>query len=506
MIAPSRGAAYRRFYLYSALSVAVIAIAVGSGILVRLGLQSFGFGARPTAVDVSRNISLAASLLGIALPVGLAHLWLILRSFTDPAERAAGVRHQYLNLWIAFALAVILFAGQAAFSALTFDDRADVTIQVSIVLVAAAVGAAAAWWIGRTPPAIAASRIRAAVVVMLVAMAVAAFALAGAATNAGTVLATLPQPSFNINIYSAGAGSRLLTFDEFQERQIGASLLTAGLALTVWSLGFAWQRRWAESRDRFGYALVGYGIGTVALLVGGAFAVATGIRVAQDGGERGAFTATWPFVAAGALLFATHLAFLLRDRGHNGHPAGTTTRLLLAFPAVVGIGMAVGGLGLGWHAALERDEVTARHLTDDLLLAGALAAIGVAAYVPSWLGLDRRSDATSAVRRFYLFTIVCLALVAGLVSAVVVLYESITAAAGSGDALAGRTAVTWLVPLIALVLIFVGHGRLLLRDQRSTRTAEVAVATDPLLALLEEVRAGRVTSEQAAATIRGGVS
>ena len=74
---------------------------------------------------------------------------------------------------------------------------------------------------------------------------------------------------------------------------------------------------------------------------------------------------------------------------------------------------------------------------------------------------------------------------------------------GVGDAETQRTALTWLVPAIALALIFTAHLVLLLRDQRRTRVAEAPTATDPLLVLLEEVRAGRVTVERAAATIRG---
>ena len=66
----SRGAAYRRFYLYSALSVAVIATAVALAILLHLGLQTAGFGARPLSNEPSRNLSLAIALLAIALPVG----------------------------------------------------------------------------------------------------------------------------------------------------------------------------------------------------------------------------------------------------------------------------------------------------------------------------------------------------------------------------------------------------------------------------------------------------
>src|SRR5579859_1188707 len=154
----SRGAAYRRFYLYSALSVAVIAIAVALAVLFHLGLQAAGFGPRPLANEPSRNISLTVALLAIALPVGAVHLWLILRSFADPAERAAGIRHQYLNLWIAFGLSVVLFATQAAIGDWSRDRRADVIWQASAAAVAALVAAIAALWIAATPPSTSRSR------------------------------------------------------------------------------------------------------------------------------------------------------------------------------------------------------------------------------------------------------------------------------------------------------------------------------------------------------------
>jgi hypothetical protein len=142
--------------------------------------------------------------------------------------------------------------------------------------------------------------------------------------------------------------------------------------------------------------------------------------------------------------------------------------------------------------------------------AALLAAIGVAAYVPQWLAFDARTSPDSAVRRFYLFTVVCLALIAGLTSGVICLYNAITTVIGvgasPGAADSGRAALTWIVPTLTLAAIFVMHLRLLLRDQRLTRSAESAAPGDPLIALLEDVRSGRVTTAQAAATIRGGVA
>ena len=486
VIAPSRSAAYRRFYLYSALSVAVIAIAVAGVVLLRLLLQAFGWGFRPPANDVSRNVSLAVALLVIAVPLGGAHLWVILRSFADPAERAAGVRHQYLNLWVAFALAVVLFAGQAAFAANAADPFADVTIQLSILIGAAIVGAIAAWWITRTPAATPDPRIRSAVVVMLVAIAVASFSVANAASSAGGLF----------------QGARLpVTPPRYQESTLLAGLLTAGLALTVWSVAFSWQRRWIASRDRLAYALLGYGLGTAILLIAVAYLIAGALHYARDASRVGDFTGPWSAVVAGSLLVLIHATLLLGDRGRNGHPPVTTTRLLLAFPALVGLGLTVGGLGLGWHALLERDIVTVAHLTDDLTTAAALTLIGLAAYAPAWRSLNARTTAESSVRRFYLFTVVCLALVGGLISSVVALYNAITVIAGVADKDAALTAMTAILPAVLLGAIFATHLVLLLRDQRLTRAAEHPVS-DGLLALLEDVHAGRVSVESAAATIR----
>lgn len=486
MIAPSRGAAYRGFYLYSALSVAVIAIAVAGAVLLRLLLQSIGWGFRPPANEVSRNVSLAVALLVIAVPIGAAHLWAIVRSFADPAEPAAAIRHQYLNLWVAFALAVVLFAGQAAFAAYG-AGFADVTTQASILIVAAIVGAIAAGWILRTPPVSPDPRIRSAIVVMLVAMAVAAFSVANAASAAGGLFQGSRLP---------GAPPR------YQESTFLAGILTAGLALTVWSLAFWWQRHWIASRDALAYALLGYGLGTAILLIAVAYLIAGALHYARDASRVGDFTGPWSAVAAGSLLVLVHATLLLRDRGRNGHPSVTTTRLLLAFPALVGLGLVLGGLGLGWHSLLERDVVTAAHLTDDLTTASALALIGFAAYTPAWRAFDARTTAESAVRRFYLFTVVCLALVGGLISSVVVLYNAITVIVGVADRDAALTAMTAILPAVLLGSIFATHLVLLLRDQRLTRVAERPVS-DGLVTLLEDVRAGRVSVESAAATIRG---
>ena len=491
VIAPSRGAAYRRFYLYSALSMAVIALTIAAALLLHQGLQLAGFGFRSGTQDASRALALAAALIAFAVPVGGVHLWLIVRSLADPDERAIAIRHQFLNLWVAFSLATELLAGQAVMSAVAFSSTADVTVHASVIIVAGVVGAVAAWWIARTPPVTAQPRVRVSVAAMLVCMVVLAFSIGNAASAAGGLFGYPYGPAFPGRVDPTA----------FQRETLIASAGTAGVALAVWALGYAWQRHWPKTRDRLAYLLVAYGLGTAILLVGTAFAIAGGIRFARDTSDAGTFTAAWPAVAAGAVLVVIHAAVLVRDRGHNGHPAVTTDRLLLAFPALVGLSIAIGGIGLGWRALLERDVVTARHMTDDLIQSAALVLIGLAAYLPARRAFRTRTTADSAVRRFYLFTVVCLALLGGLISGVILVYSAITALAGVGERDPALTALTWIMPAVLLAAVFAAHLVLLLRDQRETRAP--AAAVDPLIGLLEEVRAGRVSVEGAAATIRG---
>jgi hypothetical protein len=328
---------------------------------------------------------------------------------------------------------------------------------------------------------------------MLISMAVAAFSLGGAASAAGGLFA---------NSYTPSTFPGRFDPRPYQEQSLRASYVTAGFALAIWSFGFVWQRPFRETRDRFAYALAGYGVGTVLVLVGAAFGIAGAVRFARDPAQAESFTGPWAPIAAGALLVTVHLALMLHDRGRNGHPALTTTLLLLAFPALVGLGCVIGGVGLAWHAIVEREVVPAHLFTHELTQAGALLGVGLAAYVPAWLAFTARTTADSAVRRFYLFTVVCLSLVGGLVSGVVVLYNAITALIGVGGTDAARAGLTWLVPALTLAAVFAMHLTLLLRDQRRTRAAEPAAPADPLVALLEDVRAGRVSVEQAAATIR----
>ncbi len=486
----SRATLYRRFYLYAALSIAVASASVAAAVLLRTVLQVAGLGPRPLDADVSRAVSLSAAILAFALPVGAVHLVFILRGMRDPAERGSATRHGFLSLWIAVVLLAELFSGVSLVNVVVQSQNADPTPQLALMVVAALVGTIALSWAARTPPESPRARVRAAAIVLLVAMLVAVAFLGNAASAAG-------------DLYASAAGVRpQAAFGQPVERTLRTALLSVGVALVVWAAAFAWQWRWRAMRDRLAYGLALYGAGVLALAVGVALEISGAIRHGRDPREVFAFTGAWPALAVGVLLVSIHGGLLLADRGRNGHPAVVGTRFLLAFPALVGLGALIAGLSNAWRAAVEGGQ----QAESDLAVAAGFMVVGLVAYPLPWLAFVRRSGPESAVRRFYLFSVVCLALVAAIGSGVRALYELIVTLAGTGDAESGRDALVWAAPAVLLAVVFVTHLWLLLRDQRRTRAAERVVEADALVALLEDVRAGRRSVAEAANMLRAGGS
>src|SRR5207245_8310553 len=160
------------------------------------------------------------------------------------------------------------------------------------------------------------------------------------------------------------------------------------------------------------------------------------------------------------------------DRGRNGHPAVVTDRLVVAFPAAVGLAATLAGLGLAWQRLV---------LGGELVSAAALVAIGGALYVPAWLALLRhtRTEPQRDGRRFYLFTVVCLALVATVLFGVVSVYNTLVGVLLIGSPNSAREGLAWLGAALAAGIAFAAHVWLVVRDQRHTRTTVEPQAADP---------------------------
>ena len=495
MIAPSRARAYRTFYLYSALTLALTAVAVAVTLLLRALLQRPDLNPElyPTvkADEIARGVSLAVAILAVAIPVGGAHLLFVRRLLRDPDEGAGDIRHEFLSLWVAAALLSELVTAIAVMNAITSPHpRPDTTLGFAIFPVAAAVALLAVWWAARTPPARAIWRVRAAVVVLVLSMAVVAFAAGNAASAGGGLLAT-----------PADAPPPFRAFDPraFQERAFASGLLIAAAALVVWTAALAWVWRWRERRERLGYAGVGYGAG-IGLLFGAlAYELAGGIRVAVEARAVSALTGPWALLAAGAVLAGVHGALLLVDRGRNGQPPIVMTRLLLAVPATAGLAALLAGIAVTWRVVVDRTLGSSAG-SDDLPLAVGFFVVG-ATYPLAAIPFFRRSPPASAIRRFYLYDVVCLGLFATVAAAVIAAYNAILVAIGTGGE-SGRTALQWSLPTLALAVVFAIHLRALLRDHRMTAVSPATATVDPVAAILEQVRDGRMSPEAAAALLR----
>ncbi len=493
-------AGYRSFYLYSALSVALVALAVAGAVLLSVGLRAVGVGPTPTSADVSRALSLAVAIVAIALPVGGAHLVLILRGLRDPQDAASDVRHGYLTVWTTGAILVDLGAGMVVVSMLSQASNADPSTPVAIIVITSLLGIGAHLWARATPPRTYRRRVAGARVAMAVTLLVAAGTAAAAASAAGQLFDQTPQPSGGPYGYDPRT---------FAEQGLRSGGWTAAFALALWAVSCAWQWRWRAERQALQLGAIFTGAGaafalpTLAVEASGLIQRASGYRTS------GLVTGPWPFLMAGLVMLGAGVFVLLVARGAMGAQARAVDRLVAAIFGTVGLGSWVGGLAVGWG---ELNDHVLFHDTPgvlgDLSTPLSLVALGLAVYVPAWWrfrGLTREQPA-DATRRFTLFSIVCLALVALVVAGVTAVYNLINGLVGVGGGSSWARLATTAAGVAALAAaVFTSHLLLLLRDQRAARSVEPrteAPPIDPLVEILEEVRAGRVSVADAAARVR----
>ncbi len=485
--------AYRRFYLYSALSLSLYAASSAVGALLALGLRAAGLGVdRPTAEDVRLTISLAAALLLFAVPIGLVHLRIIAASLSQPEERSANVRHFYLDLWIFLALMGVLIAATALASMLVGRGIAgDKSVPLSALLVSAAVAVVGWRWRRATPPSTPRWELDAAFGTMVIAVLVAAFQLSNAARAAGDLW--------------GGRADRFA--GSFADSDLRIGLAGAAVGLAVWAIAAWWAWPMRTARVRIQYLTFFYAIG-VLNGAGGTAAQIAAIDAAARGRGDG-IAGAWPALAAGALLVVLHGGGLLLDRGRNGRPAASTERLLLGLPALAGLGSILGAITIVWTLVVDHvlmPQQGAADARDQLGSALGPLVVGLALYPLTWRSFMRRSDAASAVRRFVVFTVVCLALVATVVAGVAAAFNVIWLAIGTSSLNAAHDALIWGGPAALYAGVFAGHLLLYRRDQRAQRAVQPVAEpspADPLVMLFEEVAAGRMAPADAAAKARG---
>lgn len=485
--------AYRRFYLYSALSIAVLAIAIALTALIGLVLRLAGLGpTQPTDAETRSAIALTSAILLVAIPVGAVHYVIIRRALRDPEERSASVRHFYLNFWLFVALLVALIAAQVLANATAPGLTGERAAPLAAALVAAVVGVLGWRWRATTPPRSLRWENDTAYGAMVLALLIGLSQLASAVD----ALARLRTEADR----SQGFGFPGGLF--FLERQAWTGTWTFLAALAVWAICAVWQWRRRTQPIRLRYLVTFYTLGVVLFAVFLDLELAALARWPLGHGAVREATTFLPQLAVAVALLVAHAPLLLADRGRNDHPAEVVDRLVAAPIAIAGLALLAAGAAQGWTFIV--DHVLALGGSDDPAdHAAAIVvslALGLASYPLAWRAL--RSGVTGeAVRRFVLFTVVCLSLSVGVVTAATALFQLISAVlAGSFERSGLHASATWSGIAVIAFAIFVWHLAIL----RSERREVVAgpPKRDVLLETLEAVARGEVTPADAAARIR----
>lgn len=504
-----RAASFKRFYLYSALSIAVLAACFGVAALLARSLEYAGLALRtPNDDDLRRTISFALAVLVFALPVGALHLRLIQRSLGDPVEAAADVRHFYLNGWIAVAVLVVMGAA-AAIAQNALDGSRDVATQLAFLTVALVVGVVAWRWRAATPARTTISEASWGTMVLAAAMLTAAISV-GSGVSALARLLTEPPPGGPL-----GPDGRLPpysgTWADLHARAVRNAAIQAATALATWAFAARWQWRVPSAPLRRLYLIGAYTVGLGLLSFG---AINELELAAAPGATLRGVTGPWPFIAVGLVLVPLHAVALWREGATCGVARGYVAQLLAAVPALFGLAQLVAGLILWWQlfatvVLLGRfgDFGAAQRAGGYTLVGGLLYAAAIYALARATRGAQR-----SEPRRFYLYTVICLALLATFVMAATTVYSVLVPLLGVAERGSVDRALQWSVPSLIGVLAFATHFVVLRRDSRAaapppgSSVAPPAEPSDALVALLAEVRAGHVEIADAAARIRAGAT
>lgn len=468
---------YRRFYLYSALSIAVLALATALGIALSFGLGFVGFRSRPpTESEVRTVAAFVAAVLIVAAPVGVVHVALIHREL--PEQGASDVRHFYLNLWVFAALVVALIAMQTlASSTVPGAQGRDPGPPIAGTIVAAIVGLIAWRWRAATPP----RRLRwendAAYGAMVV-----------------SLLIGLPQLARAVEAY--------LGLSYYRGDQMWTGAWTSLAALLVWTICAVWQRDRRTEAIRLRYLVTFHAVGVALLAATLDLELARLARLALGHGSPPAVTTFLPQLAIGAALAALHTPLLLSDRGRNGRSRDLMERLTAAPVALAGLGLIAAAAVQGWTYVV--DHALALGGTDDPLdhaaAAGVSAILGLLTYPLAWRVL-RTGDVGDTTRRFVLFTVVCLSLAASVIASAAALFELISGALAWSFTRSGLHGLATWTGIAAIAFIVFGSHLALLRGDRREVVPEPP-ARDTLLETLQMVARGEMTPADAAAKLR----
>jgi hypothetical protein len=526
----------RRLYVYALSAIALTVLGIGLSTLLAVAFHALGLAATGSSgfrdpQEDRRQLSLAAAMIGVGLPVWLLHWWLADRERGHGAaawepERRSAIRALYLT----GVLAVTLIAGVSSAMELirviawkasgvpTLDqlyaDPGGALATLTVVSVAWAFHAV----VRRRDLAAGPLTDAAAYLIRAYRYAAALIGLVVGLQGLADLLRLAGDLAVAPGALGAPAGPELAS-----RLGDGAASLVAGLA--VWG-GHAWYstrlasdpgwRGSAErgSRLRTGYVtavIAGGAIGTVAYLVEAAGAPILLWTRAHDGslppidGMRALRIAAVAILAAVPWLAAwrVHRAWLIREARDGVDADGgvgriaTAARLADHAAALVALGFAATGsawlLGLLIDVALGGTRTAVgQPWTSELAGYLPAALLGSGLFAAMWRSISRReradvvAEAASPIRRAALLLAIAASVVALLVSASLILYRLFSSIFGVQEP--GSTVSILSTPLgvlaVAAVILAASAG-LLRRDVR-----RVPAGTAPGLAGLVPGRGG----------------
>lgn len=490
----------KRLYLYlmSGITLGVLAVGLRTVLVVLFDAIGLGRGAfiggDPNADR--QQLSLAAALIGVGLPVWAIHWWLAERGLRPgtthaEAERGSAVRALYLTLTLAVLLAIGAATGvellRGLFQGILGGDPSEFPVPDAAGSLATLLVIGIAWGYH----------------VSIRRRDMRAGRLSGAA-------AWLPR----VYLYGAALAGLLALLQSVGDLvavisfRAASSLSAIVVSGAIW-LGHWWyagrlvrDAGWRGDSERPARLRVAYFVGVIL------FAALSVLRLSAEAltavmvplfGASSAFgeSVTGPDMAREvgvslvsavpwAIAWWFHRAALRNEATNSGDPQRVASAVRLDLHAAALVGLGFGGVGLGWLLGLAVDVLFGgnRAVGDgfwrsELTTFVPLALIGSGVWVWRWWRIQARhaaepaAEASSTVRRSYLLIILAASVIASLSGAALVLYRLFGAILGAN--LGGNTASELSTPIGVLVVagaVALYHGQVLRRDL-ALRAAEI---------------------------------
>lgn len=513
-----------RIFLYFVLTVMLgfAAFSLGSLLSTLLRLTALrGAASAPTGTELVQNTVLAAIGLVFFLAVGGLFYWLIRRDIAQDAGAArGGVRALFLNLAQAAAALIALFMGISAFQATMQSFYSpDASVPVAVTLVAVAVLALEQFERTRFAPApgapIVLQRLHVygvQVVVLLTSISLWFNAIYASVRVLFADWGLIPNAC-----YMSPAELPPMPVDCPLARELPAQWLTVVWAVAIWGLYIWLARGDARSVLRKVAQFLGFVVGLISTIAGVEQAAELGLRSAfgLESNVPAALAFNFDFFQAlifGAVVMAAYGIWLVKEASVSPMGDRGTKLTALALSAIV--------LGVPFYVAivqllhgLMESAVTGAAVSHERLAASLGLLIAGLAHPVVAFALRQRSTAEAPIgpRRGFVLAGLAVGALAGTIGGAITLYLLITALLGSpvGANWPANARLGAEVLLVGGYVAGVHLWRMLaeqkLMPHRAPAVAPGAsesTASGAIEAVLDDLLAGRITRDQAAARLR----